>query len=116
MSLIAKRESLSPASCDDIVRIMSRDQHMDFAPRWLPYNPYALELKVKQDTLVANKPGAILGVRTDVMLVRNPNAEYVVALMTNGCQDERWNADNEANLAIARISRLVFDYFTRESR
>lgn len=112
MELIAKHEILTPASCESIIDIMQRDQHLDFAPRWLPYNPYADELGVKQDIVVANKPGAISGVRADVLLVRHHATEYVLAIMSDGCGDDRWNADNEGNLALATISRMIFDYFT----
>jgi beta-lactamase class A len=115
LELIAKHQILTPDSCEAIISIMGRNQHLDFAPRWLPYNPLAKELGFRQDIVVANKPGAVTGVRTDVLLVRHPAAQYVAAIMTDGCQDERWNADNEGSLAIARISRLIFDYFTNKT-
>lgn len=115
MELIARHQILSPASCEAIIGIMGRNQHLDFAPRWLPYNPLAKELGFQQDIVVANKPGAVTGVRTDVLLVRQPSVSYVAAIMTAGCRDERWNADNEGSLLIAGISRLVFDYFTGQS-
>jgi beta-lactamase class A len=43
-----------PAACRTIVDIMERQQYLDLLPRYLPYNPYARELKAAQTLLIAN--------------------------------------------------------------
>lgn len=111
MELIARRRILTPTSCDAIVNIMARNQYLDYAPRLIPYNPFAGETGDRQDVIVANKPGWVEDVHSDVLLVRHHAVEYVVAIMSDGCKDERWNADNEGSLVLARISRLIYDYF-----
>ncbi|MGA1368738.1 MAG: serine hydrolase [Blastocatellia bacterium] len=60
---------------------------------------------------IANKPGAVEGAACDWAIVEVPNRPFTIAIMTtfNG---ERVDADE----AIARISRLAYDYFSRLAR
>ncbi|MFZ4627283.1 MAG: serine hydrolase [Blastocatellia bacterium] len=60
---------------------------------------------------IANKPGGVEGAACDWAIVEVPNRPFTIAVMTtfNG---ERADADE----AIARISRLAYDYFSRLAR
>lgn len=64
------------------------------------------------DVAIANKPGEIEGVACDWGIVYVPNRPYAIAVMTN------YNgADSQAaNDAIAKVSKLAYDYFQRLSR
>jgi len=61
---------------------------------------------------IANKPGSIEGVACDWAVVYVPNRPYAIAVMTN------YNGPNSevANDAIAKVSKLAYDYFARLSR
>lgn len=115
MEMISKHQILTPASCEHIIAIMSKQQVLNAAPRFLPYMPFADELHIEPDIIVANKPGDVNGVRTDVLLVRHPGVEYAAAIMTDGCTDEAWNEDYEGLVTIAHLSRLIYDYFVGEA-
>jgi beta-lactamase class A len=58
---------------------------------------------------IANKPGGIEGVACDWGLVLVPNRPYVIAVMTN-------YLGQSADDAIAQISKLAYDYFSRLAR
>jgi beta-lactamase class A len=58
---------------------------------------------------IANKPGGIEGVACDWALVYVPNRPYAIAVMTN------YNGEG-ADDAIAKVSKLAYDYFDRLSR
>lgn len=58
---------------------------------------------------IANKPGGIEGVACDWGIVYVPNRPYAIAVMTN------YNGEG-ADDAIARVSKLAYDYFARLSR
>src|SRR5262245_60809538 len=61
---------------------------------------------------IANKPGGIEGAACDWAIVYVPNRPYAIAVMTNyNGADE--NASGEA---IAKVSKLAYDYFARLSR
>jgi beta-lactamase class A len=61
---------------------------------------------------IANKPGGIEGVACDWAVVYVPNRPFAIAVMTN------YNGPNsvDADDAIARVSKLAYDYFARLSR
>jgi beta-lactamase class A len=61
---------------------------------------------------IANKPGGIEGVACDWAVIYVPNRPYAIAVMTN------YNGPNgeAADDAIAKISKLAYDYFARMSR
>jgi beta-lactamase class A len=56
----------------------------------------------------ATKSGQITGVRNDIGIVTT-DRPYVLALCSKDCTDSRFHIDNEAVLALARVSRLVYD-------
>jgi len=58
---------------------------------------------------IANKPGSIEGVACDWAVIYVPNRPYAIAVMTNY---DREGADD----AIAKVSKLAYDYFIRLSR
>jgi beta-lactamase class A len=61
---------------------------------------------------IANKPGGIEGAACDWGIVFVPNRPYVIAVMTNYIGEGAPSTDN----AIARISKLAYDYFARLAR
>lgn len=58
---------------------------------------------------IANKPGGIEGATCDWAVVFVPNRPYAIAVMTN------FNGEG-ADEAIAKVSKLAFDYFARLAR
>jgi beta-lactamase class A len=61
---------------------------------------------------IANKPGGIEGVACDWAIVYVPNRPYAIAVMTNYNGPDGPSADE----AIAKVSKLAYDYFARLSR
>jgi beta-lactamase class A len=79
------------------LEIMGAQQYTEIIARYLP-----------DDVKVATKSGQITGVRNDIGFVwaKEP---YIVALCSQDCADARFHIDNEAVLALGRVSKLVFD-------
>jgi beta-lactamase class A len=61
---------------------------------------------------IANKPGTIEGVACDWAVVYVPNRPYAIAVMTN----YNGPSSEAADEAIAKVSKLAYDYFARLSR
>ncbi len=95
-----------------IVDIMERQQYLDLLPRYLPYNPYARELKAPQELRIANKTGFFLGVRCDTALLFLPRTTLVVAAFTWASADRTFNPDNENAVFLGRVGRALYDYFS----
>jgi beta-lactamase class A len=98
---IATYEALPAPLTDELIAIMRRQQYREFLARYL---------SSADAVLVADKPGMLPGVRNDVGIVGSEKPEYVVAVMTEGCADLSKGVDNEGTLAVARISRVIFEY------
>jgi beta-lactamase class A len=64
------------------------------------------------DVEIANKPGGIEGVACDWAVVYVPNRPYSIAVMTNYNGLDGPSADE----AIAKVSKLAYDYFARLAR
>ncbi len=82
---------------DDALKILKLRKNSP-VPRLLPAN-----------VEIANKPGGIEGVACDWAVVYVPNRPYAIAVMTN------YNGEG-ADDAIAKVSKLAYDYFARLSR
>ncbi|MBO0799417.1 MAG: serine hydrolase, partial [Blastocatellia bacterium] len=85
---------------DDVLKILKIRKSSPI-PRFLP-----------ESLEIANKPGEIEGVACDWAVVYVPNRPYAIAVMTNynGAGGE------VADEAIAKVSKLAYDYFLRLSR
>lgn len=90
-------ELLNPELTKLALEILEKQQYTEILARYLP-----------DGTRTATKSGQIIGVRNDVGIVLTERP-YVLALCSKNCTDERYHVDNEAVLALGKISRLVFD-------
>jgi beta-lactamase class A len=101
---IYRKEILDPAACDEIIAIMKQQQDRDQIPRFLVGQAWD---KVQ----IANKTGALDRVRNDVGIVFTPDGDYVLSLFAQESEDRKWSADNEATLALARLSLALLTHF-----
>jgi beta-lactamase class A len=80
------------------LEVMLKQQYTEIIKRNLP-----------ETAVVRSKSGSIIGVRADVGLVEHQGVQYSVAVFSKNCTDQRYHYDNEGVLALAQLSRLVFD-------
>lgn len=99
-------------TCDTVLNIMQRQQYLDLLPRYLPYNPYARDLGLTQDLLIANKTGFFLGVRCDTAVIAFGNVKLVVAALTKDGKDLGFSAENENAVLLGRAGLALYEYFT----
>lgn len=87
-------ELLPPALTRLSQRIYRQQQYTELG-RCLDHDPYTVELGVAP-WRIASKSGSLRGVRNDagVFEPRSGAAPLVVAVMTKGCPDERFHAEN----------------------
>jgi beta-lactamase class A len=113
MELIAEGKVVDRASSEAMIAIMREQSNRTMIPRSLPET---------DDVVIADKPGwdsekhpdaasVHRHVRGDVGIVTTPRGRYVIAMFARQVQDTRWGPDNEANVLMGRISRMVYDAF-----
>lgn len=97
MELLYRNEAATQAVCAKVLAILkkSKDGHLT------PLLP--------ADVVVANKPGGIEGVSCEWGVVYLTRTAYAIAVMSN------YVVGDNAEDAIARISKIVYDYFWRLS-
>lgn len=107
-------EILSPNSCQQILEIMKHQQYVtNMIGRYLPYDPDTVE-EGGESILIASKSGSIRGVRNDIGIIWGANCIYAVAIMSKDCEDKRFYPDNEGELAVAKVSRIIYDHYCWE--
>ena len=116
MELIAEGKVVSRAVCDEMLGYLEKQQDRAMIPRSLPFD--------RDQITVANKtgwdeeklpgPSGVKGdVRTDAAYVKGPKARYVIAICARQIKDKTPTVDNQALIVGARISRMVYDQFSR---
>ena len=92
--------------------ILRRQQYMAYIPRYLPYHPFATEYNLPQNITIANKVGMLRGTVNDAAIISTATSSYALVIFTRDCRDTRPEPDNEAALLVARLSKLVYRYFS----
>jgi beta-lactamase class A len=112
---VADGTFLDRASCDAVIDIMERQQYCDLLPRYLPYNPYARELKAAQTLRIANKTGFFMGVRCDTALLFLPQTTLAIAALTKNGADQSFGVENENAILLGRTGRALYEYFVERN-
>jgi beta-lactamase class A len=91
--------------------VLRRQQHTDLLGRFLPFDPDSAREGPDRYLTLYSKSGWVYDVRNDAAIVRGTGVGYVVVVFTKNSGDESPSVDNPGNLAVARISRAVWDAF-----
>jgi beta-lactamase class A len=102
MEKIYRREAAGAAACEEMITIMKRQTDRDQIPRYLVGPAW-------DKVVVANKTGALDRVRNDIGIVFTPQGDYILSLFAQESEDQKWTADNEAALALARLSLALLN-------
>ncbi|HEY6191470.1 MAG TPA: serine hydrolase [Bacteroidota bacterium] len=106
LELIARGEIVDRKSCDSMVAILRNQQDILMAARLLPFQD--------DSTLwIGNKTGSLDEVKNDVGIVGCSKGRYAYAIFCSDSKDPGEQVDNRATLAVARISRLLYDHFLK---
>lgn len=117
MALIAEGKAVSGAASDAMLATLRRQQDRAMIPRGIPARD-DLEIGNKTGTdeeKQAGPDGIKRHVRADAAIVTGKELKYVIAIYAREIEDTRWSVDNDALVTGARISRMIFDWFSRQS-
>jgi beta-lactamase class A len=105
LELVYRGEAASPAGCEKLVRILSKQYWDDF-----------IGASVPPHVVVASKSGAINRSRSDTAIVFSRTKPYVLTVFTDSQKDRRWVDENEGNVAIVRMAQEVWDFLHPQER
>ncbi len=103
LTMIEKREIISSAACDHMLKILGQQTDNDAFPR------YTSNLA---GVTWYHKTGALDAVRNDVGIAETPAGPIVLAGFAYDSPDRQWTADNAALQVLARLARAVLVNFT----
>jgi beta-lactamase class A len=116
MALIAAGKAVSRDASDAMLATLRRQQDRAMIPRLLPADD-RIQIGNKTGTdeeKHAQKDGVKRHVRADAAIVTGPDFSYVIAIYARQVEDTRWGVDNDALTTGARVSKLIYDYFSRK--
>ncbi len=103
MARVAKGELLDAASSKKIFDYLDTDpSRLRIARRFPPSD------------LWAGKTGSMSGVRNDSGILRTKKGRFVLAVFTDGSTAEGWGPDHPSILAIAELSRVIVEGWSRD--
>lgn len=105
LTLIRDGKMISPAASERIYRNLIRIYYDKEALSEIP--PYVQ---------VASKSGAVNESRSEVVLVNAPHGDYVFSITTKNQKDTRWVYDNEGEILVRKLSKMLWNYFEPKSK
>ncbi len=100
---IYKGEMLSQSASGKMLRMLGRNYWDEQAISHIP--PYIF---------VASKNGAVDESRSETLLVMAPGNPYIFSICTKNNKDQTWESSNEAWQMTQKLSKLLWDYFSRK--
>ncbi|MDI6783455.1 MAG: class A beta-lactamase-related serine hydrolase [bacterium] len=88
-------------ACNRMLEIMKNQFYESQLRRWV----------FGKKVWVANKTGAVNGVRNDVGIIHTPKSDCAISVFCKQVQDKSWKLDNQAQVFTAYLSKLIFDYY-----
>ena len=116
MAMIVEGRAVNPDASAAMVARLRRQTDKAMIPRLLPSG---IEVGNKTGTdseKLADANGHRGSIRADAAIVTGPGLKYVVAIYTRRGADTTSGTDNAALRFGARLSRLVFEHFSRAER
>lgn len=102
LTLIKQHEILTPAACDQMLKILGKQRDIDAFPRYTSGLP---------GVTWEHKTGALDAVRNDVGIADTPAGPVVMAGFAFDSPDHQWTADNAALLVLGRLAQAALQHF-----
>jgi beta-lactamase class A len=102
LTLIRQHHILTPAACDQMLKILSKQRDLDAFPRYTSNLP---------DVTWEHKTGALDDLRNDVGIAETPAGPIVMAGFAYDSPDQQWTADNAALLVLGHLAQATLAHF-----
>jgi beta-lactamase class A len=100
LEMIEAGKVVSPEACKEMLAHLKACDDKEKMTRLLPAG-----------TMVAHKTGSVNASKTDAGIIYLKSGPVAVCVLTDVNEDQRWVADNAAQVLIGKIGRVVYDHF-----
>jgi beta-lactamase class A len=116
MAIIAEGKAVNREASDAMLATLRRQQDRAMIPRLLTADdgPQIGNKTGTDEEKHALADGTKRHVRADAAIVTGPGLSYVIAIYARQVEDTRWGVENDALTTGARISRMIYDHFSRK--
>jgi beta-lactamase class A len=104
ITYIYQGRAVSPSASEQMLRVLSRQFWDGEGLSQIPPTVH-----------VATKNGAVNASKSEAMVVNAPSGDYTYCVITKNQQDQRWEDDNDGNVMLRKIARMLWEYFEPES-
>jgi beta-lactamase class A len=101
LEMIDAGKVVSPEACKAMLGHLKACDDKEKMTRFLPAG-----------TVVAHKTGSVNASKTDAGIIYTRSGPVALCVLTDGNEDQRWVADNAAQVLIATIGNEVYAHFT----
>jgi beta-lactamase class A len=105
LGLIEQGKVVSPEVCQEMLKTLKACDDKEKMTRLLPAG-----------TVVAHKTGSVNATKTDAGIIYTKSGPVALCVLTNENEDQRWVADNAAQVLIGKIAREVYDHFALDKK
>src|SRR5215212_4322774 len=112
VAMLAREELVSTAASREMLAILGRQRHLEQAPRFIAYRPYAGDFGLPQPIKVGNKTGFINGLRADTGLITiDPKVRIVYSVVNDAGADATYRQEHSGDIVNALIGRVLVEYW-----
>lgn len=90
--------------CTAAMHMLRNQFYRNSIPRYIE-----MQDTTEGESNIANKTGALDAVRNDVGVVFAKNGPVVISMFTGSNQDKSWTPDNEAEVLMAKLAKVIMD-------
>jgi beta-lactamase class A len=101
LELLDGGKVVTPEACKEMIGHLKACDDKEKMTRFLPAG-----------TVVAHKTGSVNASKTDAGIITTKGGPVALCVLTDQNKDQRWVADNEAQVLIGRIARATYDHFS----
>ena len=103
LELLDAGKVAGPEACQEMIAQLKTCDDKEKMTRSLP-----------PGTVVAHKTGSVNAAKTDAGIIYTKGGPVALCVLTNENDDQRWVADNAAQVLIGRIAREVYDHYAEK--
>jgi beta-lactamase class A len=112
VTMLAREELVSPAASREMLAMLGRQRHLEQAPRFVAYRPYAGDFARSQPIKVFNKTGFMNSLRADTGLITiDPDVRIAYSVVNDTGVDDTYRQEHPSDIVNGLIGRVLVEYW-----
>jgi beta-lactamase class A len=112
VAMLAREELVSPAASREMLVILRRQRHLEQAPRFIAYRPYAGDFGQPQPIGIGNKTGFMNSLRADTGLITiDPDVRIAFSVVNDTGADDTYRQEHPGDIINGLIGRVLVEYW-----